>query len=138
VNAGASIFTKLMAGEIPCQCVFENEHVFAFLDINPLATGHTLLIPRRAAPRIADLTPEESAELGRQLPMLVRKVTTVTGAAGCNVLLNDGTVAGQEVPHVHFHIVPRTAGDGLGYRWKPEKADPAALAELAEEIRAAE
>jgi histidine triad (HIT) family protein len=132
---GGSIFTKIVAGEIPCQRVFENDHVLAFLDISPLALGHTLVIPKRAVPRLADLTPDEAAELARVLPDLVRKIAAAVEADGCNVLLNDGRVAGQEVPHVHVHIIPRRAGDGLGYRWRPQKADPAALAALAAKIQ---
>ena len=129
-----SIFARIVAGEIPCQRVFENEHVLAFLDINPLAEGHVLLIPKHAAERIEDLPPDEAAELGRQVPILVRKVMAATGAPGCNVLLNNGTVAGQEVPYVHFHIIPRRPDDKLGYRWRPQQADPATLTELAGRI----
>ena len=132
-----SIFAKIIAGEIPCQRVFENEHVLAFLDINPLAVGHTLVVPKRAVPRLADLSPEEAAELARVLPELTRKIAAAVEADGCNVLLNDGRVAGQEVPHVHVHIIPRRPGDGLGYRWHPQKADPAALTALAEKIQGA-
>lgn len=131
-----SIFARIVSGEIPCQRVFENEHVLAFLDISPLAEGHTLVIPKRTVARAAELTPDEAAEIARVLPELVRKVALAVEAEGCNVLLNDGRVAGQEIPHVHFHIIPRRAGDGLGYRWKPQKADPAALTALAERIQA--
>ncbi len=137
MSAGqGSIFAKLVAGEIPCQRVFENDLVFAFLDINPLAEGHTLVISKRAVARFEDLTPEEAAELGRQLPVLARKIVAATGAAGYNILLNNGVVSGQEVPHVHFHIIPRRAGDGLGYRWRPQKATPETLTALAQQIQA--
>lgn len=138
MSAADSIFAKLVTGAIPCQKVFESELLFAFLDINPLSEGHTLLIPKRVVARVADLTPEEAAELGRVLPMLAKKVLAATGAPGCNILLNDGRVAGQEVPHVHYHVIPRRPDDGLGYRWKPRPADPDRLAALAEKIRAAE
>ncbi len=130
------IFDRIIVGDIPCQRVFENEHVLAFLDINPLAEGHTLVIPKRCVARLDQLAADEAAELGRQVADLARRVMAVTGAAGFNVLQNNGEVAGQVVPHVHFHIIPRHAGDGLGYRWKPQKADPAALAALAERIQA--
>jgi histidine triad (HIT) family protein len=133
-----SIFSRIIAGEIPCQKVFENERVFAFLDINPLAEGHTLLIPKQETARFEDLDPDLAGELGRQLPAIARAVMAATGAEGCNILLNNGPVAGQEVPHVHFHIIPRQAGDGLGYRWNKQKADPQALAALADRIRAQE
>lgn len=133
---GGSIFAKLIDGTIPCQKVFENDTVFAFLDINPLAEGHTLVVPKRTVERLEELTPDEAAELGRQVSVLAGRVMAVTGAAGCNVLQNNGSVAGQEVPHVHFHIIPRNAGDGLGYRWKPQKGDLERLAALAARIQA--
>jgi histidine triad (HIT) family protein len=137
VSAGQpSIFARIIAGEIPCQRVFENEYLLAFLDIRPLAEGHTLVLPKRAVARFEDLTPEEAAELGRQLTVIARKVVAATAAEGCNILLNNGQVAGQEVPHVHFHIIPRRAGDGLGYRWRPQRRSPEELSALAERIRA--
>lgn len=134
--AQASIFARIIAGEIPCQRVFENEHVLALLDIRPLAEGHTLVLPKRTVARFEDLTSEEAAELGRQLVAIARKVVAATAAEGFNILLNDGQVAGQEVPHVHFHIVPRRAGDGLGYRWRPQQRSAEELNALAERIRA--
>jgi len=136
VAAPRSIFAKIAAGEIPCHKVFENEHVLAFLDVNPLSEGHTLVIPKRAVERLEDLTPDEAAELGRQLSAITRKVMEATGAPGCNILQNNGSVAGQEVPHVHFHVIPRRAGDGLGYRWRPTKGDPDKLTALAQRIQA--
>lgn len=137
MSAGTpSIFARIVAGEIPCQRVFENEHVLAFLDIHPLAEGHTLILPKQPVARLADLPLEAAAELGRQLVVIARKVVTATGADGFNLLLNDGQVAGQEVPHVHFHIIPRRAGDGLGYRWRPQKRTPEELDALAQRIRA--
>jgi len=132
-----SIFTRIIKGEIPCQRVFENEYLLAFLDINPLAEGHTLVVPKEQVERLEDLSPESAAEMGRWLGRIARWVLAATGAEGYNVLQNNGRVAGQEVPHVHFHIIPRRAGDGLGYRWNARPADPQYLEELAERIRAA-
>ncbi len=129
-----TIFSRIVAGEIPCQRVFENESVLAFLDVNPLAEGHTLVIPKRAAERLEDLPPEQAAEIARCLGEIARRIMAVTGAEGYNVLQNNGPVAGQEVKHVHFHIIPRRAGDGLGYRWKPQSVPPETLAELARRI----
>ena len=134
--AEASIFAKIVRGEIPCQRVFENEHLLAFLDINPLAEGHTLVISKHPVARLEELPPETAAELARVLPLLTRKVLAATGASDCNVLLNNGAGAGQEIPYVHVHIIPRQPGDGLGYRWKPQKRAPEELTELAERIRA--
>lgn len=134
-DAAGSIFAKIVAGEIPCHRVYENEHVLAFLDINPLAEGHTLVIPKRPAARIGELTAEEAAALARVLPQLTKEIQAATGATACNVLINDGEVAGQEIPYVHVHIVPRRADDGLGYRWRPQSVDSEQLAALAERIR---
>jgi histidine triad (HIT) family protein len=129
-----TIFSRIAAGEIPCQKVFENEYVLAFLDIRPLADGHTLVIPKREVDTLDKLTPEEAAEIGRQLPAIARRVVAATGAAGYNVLQNNGPVSGQEVPHVHFHIIPRRPGDGLGYRWHPQQRTSEQLAAMAAKI----
>lgn len=135
MSAPDSIFTRIIRGEIPCQRIFENEHLLAFLDIAPLAPGHTLVVPKRQVERLHELTPDEAAEIGRQLPQIARRVIAVVGAPGYNVLQNNGSAAGQVVPHVHFHIIPRTEGDGLGYRWNARPANPDELAALAARIR---
>ena len=129
-----SIFTKIIKGEIPCQRVFENEHVLAFLDITPLSPGHTLVVPKRQVASMEDLPEADAAALAAALVRLAPRVRDATEAEGYNVLLNDGKAAGQEVPHVHFHIIPRRAGDGLGYRWKAQPAERQTLAELARKI----
>jgi histidine triad (HIT) family protein len=134
--AAESIFTRIIRGLIPCQRIFENEHVLAMLDINPLADGHTLVVPKRQVERLEQLPPEEAAEIARHLGRIAASIVAVTGAEGYNVLQNNGAAAGQVVPHVHFHIIPRRSGDGLGYRWNAKPAEPAALAALAERIRA--
>jgi histidine triad (HIT) family protein len=130
-----SIFTRIVKGEIPCHRVFENERVLAFLDVNPLSEGHTLVIPKRQTERLEDLPPEDAAEIARHLGPIATRVCAATGAEGYNVLQNNGRVSGQEVPHVHFHIIPRSAGDGLGYRWNAKPGDHDALAKLAEQIK---
>jgi histidine triad (HIT) family protein len=133
-----SIFTRIVKGEIPCHRVFENERVLAFLDITPLCEGHTLVIPKRQVERLEDLPPEDTMEIARQLGAIAKRVCAATGAEAYNILQSNGRVAGQEVPHVHFHIIPRRAGDGLGYRWNATPADQDALAELARRINAAD
>jgi histidine triad (HIT) family protein len=132
--ASESIFAKIVSGAIPCHKVYESAHALAFLDINPLARGHTLVIPKRAVETLDELSPDEAAELGRAVCIVASRVRRVTRAAGYNILQNNGRVAGQEVPYVHFHIIPRATGDGLGFRWNPQKSDPAALAALAAEL----
>src|SRR6185503_18557450 len=98
-----TIFGKILSGEIPCHKVYEDEKVLAFLDINPLSTGHTLVIPKEAAETLDQLSDESAAALGRVLPRLCRAVIAVTGVKQYNVLENNGAGAHQAVPHVHFH-----------------------------------
>lgn len=136
MNDQPSIFTRIIRGEIPCHRIFENDRVLAFLDINPIAEGHTLVVPKRQVERLDQLTPDESAEIGRVLGSIAAAVMSVSGAAGYNVLQNNGTAAGQEVMHVHFHVIPRRPGDGLGFRWNVRSASPAQLAETARRIAA--
>ena len=131
---GPSIFTRIVQGELPCHRVFESPTVLAFLDINPLAVGHTLVIPKREVVRLEQLPPEEAADLARALVEVAPRVLAAVGATDYNLLQNNGPLSGQEVPHVHFHIIPRHTGDELGFRWKPQTGDHAALADLAARI----
>jgi len=112
------IFCKIVAGEIPSARLYEDDECLSFLDIFPLQPGHTLLIPKAHHERVTDLPDETMAALGRVLPRLARAVVAATGAKGFNVFQTNGKVSGQEVFHVHFHVIPRREGDGLGFRWK--------------------
>jgi len=134
---GETIFTKIIRGEIPCQKVYEDEHVLAFLDIMPLSEGHILVIPKEEAATLDALSDDAAAAIGRVLPRLCRAVKAATGAADYNVLQNNGAAAHQAVFHVHFHIIPRKGGAGLGIGWDPGKLDPARGTELAKKIAAA-
>ncbi|MBC03348.1 MAG: diadenosine tetraphosphate hydrolase [Phycisphaerae bacterium] len=135
-----TIFSKILAGEIPCHRVHEDDHVLAFLDIGPLSRGHLLLIPREEKATLGELSDDSAAALGRVLPRLCRAVCAATGAPACNVLQNNGAEAGQVVMHVHFHIIPRfpdrEQGAGLRVEWRAGELDGDA-AELAEAITAA-
>lgn len=111
------IFCKIVAGQIPCHKIFEDDQVLSFLDIGPLAEGHTLVIPKDHYPLVSEMPGEAVAAVTAHLPRLARAVMAATGVQGCNILVNNGKVSGQEVEHVHWHIIPRVAGDGLGYRW---------------------
>lgn len=131
----ATIFSRIIAGEIPCHRVYEDERVLAFLDINPLSAGHTLVIPKEGAETLDRLSDESAAAIGRALPRICRAVVKATGAAGFNVLQNNGAGAHQAVFHVHFHIIPKHAdGSGLGIGWKPGSLDREAGAALARGI----
>lgn len=132
-----TIFDKILAGEIPCHRVYEDEHVLAFLDIGPLSPGHTLVIPKERKAYLHELSEESAAALGRALPRLCRAVMRATGATDYNVLQNNGPAAHQVVMHVHFHIIPKLGERGLGILWPAERLDDAAARALLDRLRAA-
>ncbi len=133
-----TIFGKILAGQIPCHKVYEDEHVLAFLDINPLTTGHTLVVPKEPAETLDQLSDEAAAALGRVLPRICRAVMAVTGVKQYNVLQNNGPAAHQAVFHVHFHVIPKpNALEGLGVGWPQQVFDHKAGAELAAKLRSA-
>ena len=125
-----TIFGKIIRGEIPCHRVYEDEQVLAFLDVNPIARGHTLVIPKEAVVTLDQLSDDSAAAIGRVLPRIARAVLAATGARAYNVLQNNGTMAHQAVMHVHFHIIPKwDDGSGLGVGWNASKlADGGELA----------
>ena len=111
------IFCRIAAGEIPSSVLFESEFGFAFLDVNPLSDGHLLFVPRDHYERLSEIPPALAGKMAEAIPRLGRALLEATKAEGYNLLLNEGAVAGQVVPHVHYHLIPRKSGDGLGYRW---------------------
>lgn len=114
----ATLFDKILDGELPCHRVYEDEHVLAFLDIGPLAPGHTLVIPKERKAYLHELSDESAAAIGRVLPRLARALLAATGAEHYNVLQNNGAPAHQAVFHVHFHIIPKVEELGLGIGWQ--------------------
>ncbi|MFB6080953.1 MAG: HIT family protein [Haloferacaceae archaeon] len=111
---GNCIFCRIVAGEAPARTVGEAETTLAFLDANPLAPGHTLVVPRDHRERIADMDRDLAADLFGAVYDLVPRIEAAVDADGVTVGVNDGRAAGQEVPHVHAHLVPRFDGDGGG------------------------
>jgi len=130
------IFCKIVAGAIPCTKVYEDAHVLSFLDIGPISPGHTLLVPKKHYGAIMEMPAGEVAALFKPVAALAAAVRTAVGAEGINVLQNNGPTAGQVVPHLHIHLIPRWPDDGLGFRWPAREADVAVLARQAEAIRA--
>ncbi|MFT5441920.1 MAG: histidine triad (HIT) family protein [Myxococcota bacterium] len=125
-----TIFDKIISGDIPSYKVYEDEHVYSFLDINPISFGHTLVIPKEAKAKLHELTDESAAAIGRVLPRLCRAVMAASGADDYNILQNNGAAAHQSVFHVHFHIIPKFADTGLGLGWKVGGLDSAAASKL--------
>ncbi|MBN2563119.1 MAG: HIT family protein [Phycisphaerae bacterium] len=117
MDESGCIFCKIAAGEIPSCRVLESPDFLAFLDVTPLAPGHALLIPKRHYESILDVPGEVLAAIAAHLPKLAGAIMRATGASGMNVLQNTGRCSGQAVFHLHFHLIPRREGDGLGFRW---------------------
>lgn len=139
-GAAACIFCAIVAGRAPASLVHADDRCVAFLDVRPLTPGHLLVVPRAHAARLADADPDDAAHLLRVARTLAAALPA--GGVPCdgvNLVLNDGVAAGQEVHHVHLHVVPRTAGDGFGWR-RPAGAgapDRAALDATAARVRGA-
>ena len=132
-----TVFAKILRGDIPCHKVYEDDKVFAFLDINPLSLGHTLVIPKEPAVTVDRLSDESAAAIGRVLPRIARAVLAATDCTEFNILQNNGPGAHQAVFHVHFHIIPKAKdGSGLGVGWQPRSLDDDEAKELAAEIAA--
>lgn len=104
-----TIFDKIINGEIPADKVYETDYVLAFLDIAPTTKGHTLVIPKKPIKDIFELDDETASHTMQGIVCVANAVKKATGAAGVNIISNNGHEAGQEVFHLHFHIIPRNS-----------------------------
>ncbi|RME53448.1 HIT family protein, partial [Candidatus Woesearchaeota archaeon] len=114
------IFCKIIAGEIPSQMVYENDKVFAFLDINPINKGHTLIVPREHHEDFLDTPDDVLQDMIVRVKKIARAIMTAVNADGFNLGVNTKPAAGQIVFHTHMHIIPRFEGDGLRH-WPGKK-----------------
>lgn len=132
------IFCKIVAGAIPAVRIFEDDHVLAFMDIGPLVRGHALVIPKAHHNPIFDTPDDVLAKVVAAVRRVARAQIDGLGADGVNVHQANGAAAGQVVPHLHFHVVPRFSNDGHHWNWTAHPyADPSEPAALAERIKAA-
>jgi histidine triad (HIT) family protein len=106
------LFCKIISGKIPSYKIYEDEAVFAFLDINPASEGHTLVAPKKHFRKFTDMNAEDVASLFEAARKITAAVEKAALAEGSNIGINNGEAAGQEIPHVHVHIIPRRKGDG--------------------------
>ena len=127
----ATIFTRIIRGEIPSHRIYEDEHTCAFLDINPARPGHTLVVPRQEAPSVFALSPLAYEALWRAVRRVAHRLERATGCERVVVV-----VYGADVPHAHVHLIPLEAGGHLAFP-EPSPARPEDLAAMAERIRAA-
>ena len=136
-----TLFERILSGEIPSHQIATGEGWYAFLDIFPRREGHTLVIPTTPVQRIADLTEEHRSLLMNGVVEVQKRLSNHFNTTDFTVVVHDGPLAGQEVPHVHFHILPRTKNDSgltLASMWPMtgmNEPDHATLGALAEQIR---
>ena len=107
------LFCRIIRAELPCAKVYEDETVLAFLDIHPIAKGHTLVVPKAHAPTLFDVSPAIAGPLFAAMQQVGKAIMEVTGATGINCVQNNFSDAGQVIFHAHWHLVPRFPGDGL-------------------------
>ncbi|TFG98829.1 HIT family protein [Candidatus Thorarchaeota archaeon] len=133
------IFCKIVRGEIPSSVIFEDDICMAFLDVFPVTKGHSLLIPKKHYVNLFDVDPDVAAHMARRLIDLTKGVKNATGEEGVMAIVANGAGAGQEVPHLHFHAIPRSKGSNYGFRFPPDyresMADRTELDEISEKIR---
>lgn len=129
------IFCKIVAGEIPASKVYEDDHFLAFLDISQVTPGHTLVIPKKHARNLLEMTPDETADLFNVVSTVTKKVESATQPQGMNIISNMEEIAGQSVFHTHVHILPRySQDDDLKIDFIAHEPDFDHLAQLAKDI----
>jgi histidine triad (HIT) family protein len=129
------IFCKIIKGEIPCAKVYEDEKILAFLDIAPANKGHVLVVPKEHYANLLDVPEPIIDDVMRVVKKAARAMSSALGNKGFNVLVNNGREAGQLVPHVHFHVIPRFGNERMCLNWKPVKYKDKEIGEVSEKIK---
>ena len=130
----ASIFTKIIQGEIPCEKILETDSEIAFLDIMPNALGHTLVIPKLEVKKLEDLPQSHAISLMCTLQQVAKAVSLAFDGIDYNLILNNGANAGQVVEHLHFHVIPRSEGSSRPFLKQIQYAERE-MQEIGEKIR---
>lgn len=129
------LFCKIVAGQIPAQVVAQDERTLAFLDINPAAIGHALVVPRTHTRDLIEIGAEDLAAVALMTQRVAGMLQDRLGADGVNLINSCGAAAWQVVFHFHVHVIPRYAGDALRHPWVPRSADPDDLTQVAAKLR---
>ena len=106
------IFCQIVKGDIPAKKIYEDDYYLAFLSLGPASPGHTIVIPKKHTATFIELEPQESADLIKVVQRLAKEIKERLKADAFNLGLNNGEIAGQVIPHVHWHIIPRWNDDG--------------------------
>ena len=135
MNQSDCIFCKIVAGTIPAVKIYEDSQVLAFMDTGPIIKGHTLVIPKRHYDPIMETPDDVLSTLVAVVRKIARAQVTGLAADGINVTQANGRCAGQAVPHIHFHVIPRYDRDGHHWNWDPKQYDnPEEMTRFAERI----
>ena len=130
------IFCKIVNKEIPATLVYEDADLLAFMDIGPIIKGHVLVIPKKHHDAITETPDDLLAKLHLAAKRIATAQMNALGADGVNIMQNNGAASGQEVPHIHVHVIPRFEGDGHHWNWNAKKYDDFdEMAELADKMR---
>src|SRR3989339_851623 len=129
------LFCKIIKREIPADIIYENNEVLAFLDIQPVNFGHTLVIPKKHYEKIYNLPDEILKNIAPFIKKIAVAVKNGVNADGINIMMNNDGAAGQIVPHAHFHIIPRFASDGLRHWPGKSYSNKKEMAKIAEKIK---
>lgn len=130
-----TIFTRLLKGELPCAKVYEDELTFAFMDAGQVNPGHVLVALKRPAETILDITDEEAAALFVATRRVAAAVEQVFAPEGISILQSNKAAGFQTVPHIHLHVLPRHAGDGVDLTWPRRNPSMDELEALAAKLR---
>ena len=130
------VFCNIVAGQIPSFKLYVDKETLAFLDINPVHDGHSLVISKSHYPNVFAIEPEAFAAVARSTVKVARAVNSAIAPDGLNLVQANGSGAAQSVPHFHIHILPRWHGDQLLVNWRLQPGEMARLGEIAERIRA--
>jgi len=114
------LFCKIVSGEIPCNKIYEDKNFLAFLDINPVNKGHTLVIPKKHSKNILDIDKETLKNLMVVVQKLSKQIKTALKSDGINIIINNEPTAGQVIFHTHIHIIPRFNSDNIKH-WPSKK-----------------
>jgi histidine triad (HIT) family protein len=135
VDAGC-IFCKIVAGQLPCFKLLEDDATIAFMDINPVNPGHALAVAKGHWPTVDVIPPEAVAAVAKTAQRIAKVVMAELRPDGVNLMQANGPGAGQTVPHLHIHIIPRQPGDDLLFNWQPKAGERAEIEAVWQRLKA--
>jgi histidine triad (HIT) family protein len=131
------VFCKIVAGQVPSFKLLEDEATIAFMDINPVNPGHALAVAKGHWPTVDVIPPAVLASTVRTAQKIAQAAMTALKPAGVNLVQANGPAAGQSVPHLHIHIMPRRPGDDVSLNWTPKPGDRAEIEAIYRKLKAA-